>query len=608
MTANSQRPKRSIAKTGFYIIGISLLMQLSFLLGNAWLLQQTEFILKKEYHSREVLGHSNWAAALIAKAIESGVQFAVSGKPEMRRSYESSRAKVITELSELQNIVATDTLQKQQVQRLAKVWEDIAQIIDRLLPLSSKNAQEKIDGLSQSQDQLTELLNNAADARHKLVFEERTRVNTLYESSTAWRDTLKILLWLGAAGSVLAALFIFNQFSKQIVHRIDRMSDNVRRLENGMSLSPPIAGSDEIAEFDQTFHHMADALTEAKRQLEQSERQMMTMIDNMPVGLMVANKTGTVEFSNPTARNMYAKDPQGSELGTLLPSTSAADKKLIATTGKSDVTQFQLEDATNNKTLVLEVSKREIMIGEAEKLLLMLQDVTQKYELDRLKGEFVAVVSHDLRAPLSSIQLFLALMEEESADRLPPDLLKSLAIAKRSTSRLLNLVNDILDFARVESGNFTVRLGPASIREIVDQSVQAISDFAQKHKIAIDQECADVQIEADEERLIQVLINLIANAIKFSPDGEKIFVSATTDQSNLTISVKDNGRGIPQEHQLAIFQKYKQVEDSDSKRGKGTGLGLPICKAIIEQHGGTIGVDSSPGQGSRFWFRIPISH
>jgi signal transduction histidine kinase len=217
------------------------------------------------------------------------------------------------------------------------------------------------------------------------------------------------------------------------------------------------------------------------------------------------------------------------------------------------------------------------------------------------------MVSHDLRTPLSSIDLFLHLTKKLALESLPTQVKNNLLIAERSTKRLLNLVNDLLDIEQLQTGKMVLNRRWTQLSDVIENSISAVKNLADQRQIKITTDASAIELDCDEDRLIQVMVNLLSNAIKFSPDDSTITVIAKSDEHWIECKVIDKGRGIPEDYVDKVFEKYKQVNKTDAKRGSGTGLGLPICKAIIEQHGGTIGVDSVAGKGSTFWFKLPIA-
>jgi signal transduction histidine kinase len=227
-------------------------------------------------------------------------------------------------------------------------------------------------------------------------------------------------------------------------------------------------------------------------------------------------------------------------------------------------------------------------------------------EIERMKQEFVSMISHDLRTPLTSIQLFLGMLAKGKYGALNESGAKKADMADRNAVRLIGLINDLLDVEKMESGQLTLARSIVTVGGIIERSVDSVRAVAEQKGIQIKVETLeDLSVDADADRLVQVLVNLLGNAVKFSPDGAAITVKVAEVDSHVEISVIDFGRGIPEELKQTIFERFKQADASDATEKKGTGLGLAICKAIVEQHGGTIGVESELGKGSRFWFSLP---
>ncbi|MBI2810322.1 MAG: HAMP domain-containing histidine kinase [Candidatus Melainabacteria bacterium] len=235
-------------------------------------------------------------------------------------------------------------------------------------------------------------------------------------------------------------------------------------------------------------------------------------------------------------------------------------------------------------------------------------DVTEQRRVDRLKQEFVAMVSHDLRTPLASIKGTLSMISEGVYDPTSEMGKKRITDAEISIDRLVNLIGDVLDIEKLEAGQMSVEENVVSLSQVVDQSIEAVRGVAEQNKITIETnvtEDLDADVLGDNDRLVQVMVNLLSNAIKFSPEESVVKIEITVNGAINEVRVIDKGRGIPANNVDIIFERFKQSQSSDGKRGKGTGLGLAICKAIVEAHKGTIGVDSKEGEGSSFWIRLP---
>ncbi|MBE9178788.1 PAS domain S-box protein [Oculatella sp. LEGE 06141] len=240
------------------------------------------------------------------------------------------------------------------------------------------------------------------------------------------------------------------------------------------------------------------------------------------------------------------------------------------------------------------------------------KDISDRREVERLKDEFVSVVSHELRTPLTAISAALDLLAEGVLHNQPDDAQQMLTIAASNTDRLVRLINDILDIERIESGKVVMTRQACNTSELIQQTVEALQDIAEKAGVSLVVSSLAMPLWADPDRIIQVLTNLLSNAIKFSPRGSTVWLKAEVTQQAagtgaIRFQVKDQGRGIPPDQLESIFERFHQVDASDSRQKGGTGLGLSICRSILQHHDGQIWVESTLGEGSTFYFTLPLS-
>ena len=237
---------------------------------------------------------------------------------------------------------------------------------------------------------------------------------------------------------------------------------------------------------------------------------------------------------------------------------------------------------------------------------------SQLYEhtksLDRLKSEFVAVVSHEIRTPLTSVKGAVELLSDPRYFQVGDPQQKLLAIATANTERLLLLINDILDFSKLESSSLHMSLEHQHIGPVVEQAARNMQTQLDEHEIDLRIRLAEglPALDLDASRVVQVLTNLLSNAIKFSPKGGCIEIAAEPWEGAVRVTVRDHGEGIAPQNLSKLFRKFSQIDSSATRKAGGAGLGLVICKGIVEQHGGRIWVDSSPGDGSTFSFTLPL--
>lgn len=360
---------------------------------------------------------------------------------------------------------------------------------------------------------------------------------------------------------------------------------------------------------------VAHDITERKRaeeQLRASEARVRQIIDSMPVGLVMINESGVIEMTNPSALELfqYAQaDLSGRHIMTLfgeqkVPAAEYMDALFAESMGRITERTARRKDGS---TFPVEITLKGYLARDGQRYLAIMLDVTERHEIDRLKQEFFAMVSHDLRSPLTSIQAFLMMLGEGIYGELTPKGAEKAGAADRSATRLLKLVNDLLDLDKLESGRFDLEMNDVPVATIIERSVDALRAIAEQKGIVIETPETDLKVHADADRVIQVLVNLLGNAIKYSPPGEPVVISVHPLDGHVQVRVTDRGRGIPEHMRGAVFERFKQVDVKDRKEKGGSGLGLAIAKALIEQQAGSIGVDSEEGKGSSFWFQIPAA-
>ena len=238
---------------------------------------------------------------------------------------------------------------------------------------------------------------------------------------------------------------------------------------------------------------------------------------------------------------------------------------------------------------------------------------SQLYEhtksLDRMKSDFVAAVSHETRTPLTSVKGALELLSDDRYFKNNDQQSKLLSIAHANAERMLLLINDILDFSKLESASLSMLLERQRLEPVIEQATHNLHLLIEERRIHLDCELPNDLPDAmmDANRIAQVLTNLLSNAIKFSPAGGLIRVEAQNEPGAIRIAETDHGGGIAATDLPKLFHKFQQIDSSSTRKAGGTGLGLVISKGIVEQHGGRIGVTSTPGKGSTFWFTIPIA-
>jgi PAS domain S-box-containing protein len=358
------------------------------------------------------------------------------------------------------------------------------------------------------------------------------------------------------------------------------------------------------------------ARTHERERAEELSRQQKILLHSVADGICGVDRNGLVRFANPAATRLLGA-PAASLIGKpvheLVHGAAPASKKcgadcalLKASNGRVPSTGEDTIYRANGVGFPAEYFLNPILdMGRYSGSVLSFRDISQRYALDRLKDEFVSTVSHELRTPLTSIRGALGLLSSGILGDITDKATNLLRIALSNSDRLVRLINDILDLERAQSGREPLVFRPVQMADLVRQSMDSMQLMAESAGVLLIHDKTQVEVTADADRLLQVLTNLLSNAIKFSPPNSAVSIMLRPGSSGMTLSVIDQGRGIPADKLEAIFGRFQQVDASDSRQKGGSGLGLAICRAIVSQHNGRIWAERNPIRGSTFRVFLP---
>lgn len=430
-------------------------------------------------------------------------------------------------------------------------------------------------------------------------FNEQNTAN-LQQAQDA-RNLLKLLLLLGVVLNILLAVGLAAYFNRGTRQRLNIVIQNAARLTKKQPLLPAMTERDEIAHLDQVFHDMADAL-------EAAARKERAIVEHLPVGVVDLTSEGVIEGVNPSVPKLFGIDAQSlleRRFEEFLRPLDSGEKLIF-----TDVIAQTLQSKQDYKAVrgsgdevIVAVRLTEYEVASGKRMLANIVDVTEEHRIEQLRKEVVAMVSHDLRAPLTSVKTFIQLLGMGSFGKLSEQAEARVPMAERNLTRLIGLINDLLDIEKLESGAMPLNITPVPVKPLMEDAIDSLRDLSSKKGLEFTIEAGEETAAADRERILQVLINLLSNAVKFSPAGETVTLRARVERQQLTISVSDKGPGIGENEKHLVFEKFRQLEEGKQSKG-GSGLGLAIAKAIVVQHKGTIGVDSVLGQGTTFWFTV----
>lgn len=351
-----------------------------------------------------------------------------------------------------------------------------------------------------------------------------------------------------------------------------------------------------------------ERLESGHRQLLEAQADMMRLIrsfvTNFPFGLIVVNKNQTIHAVNKPAEehfNYSSEELSQKSIDVIFPELKVLEptEKPLRVMGRRN----------NGETFVAEVFVNVLGIGQDERLFVSVQDITERHRLEQLRRDLMGMVSHDLRAPLTTIRVTLDMVRDGIYGTLNERGFLAMDRAISSTQYLNSLVANLLDADKAESGSIKLTVEQTTIGAIVNQAIAALEKSGDdSNSVAIEADFTNDSFEADRDRIVQILINLISNAMKYSPPNSKVLVKAGIEGLSVKFQVIDKGPGIPKEMQPLIFERYRQLEQPSATKKKGFGLGLAICKALVELHKGRIWVESEDNKGSKFIFTVPITH
>jgi PAS domain S-box-containing protein len=357
-------------------------------------------------------------------------------------------------------------------------------------------------------------------------------------------------------------------------------------------------------------------LLDAQREIQASGRKLALFSERAPIAVFEMDANGTILDMNPAAETVFghaSSELVGRNLvRTLIPQgETALDLAWWAEFAARRNPEAGIRARCMRRDgleIVCEFSLTPLIEGqELVSVIAQCRDITQQLEAERVKKEFTSTLSHELRTPLTSIIGSLQLINTGMFGTLDQDAAELALVAERNAQRLLDLINDILDLERIDSGRLSLHAEDVALDELLQESVVLNRAYAERFgvRLRLQAEPPKVLVHADRRRLLQVMTNLISNAAKFSPEGGHVELSASCADSRVQVTVEDRGPGIPQEFRSRIFGRFAQADSALTRKKGGTGLGLAICKRLIELMGGEIWYADREGGGTSFHFRLP---
>lgn len=415
---------------------------------------------------------------------------------------------------------------------------------------------------------------------------------------------------IAASFLVGAAMYLF--FTIGIKRPIQHIAENSRRLASDKPLLSQLRGDDEFSMLDRGLHQTREAV-------EAAAKRESALINNVSDMVCSLSTDGTFLEVNAAAMRILrikATELVGQKVAdVVIPAQSLlAEEYVRKGCEQDDIFNFELKLQPQVGSEI-ETHWSCIWSQMSGRLFCVVRDITEERALSRMKQDFIDMVSHDLRSPLTSLGISLEMLEKGGLGEINSNAMAELQSTKKNVLILINFINDLLDFQKLDEGKVQLEKTHCSINSIIKESISLVRETARAKNIEIDYCPTDYEVFCDQVKMSQTVLNLLTNAIKFSPPEslvqvkvdqfEKEGAQASGCASWVRVTVSDRGPGVNADMRLRIFEPFEQAE---SHREQGTGLGLAICKMIVEGHGGQVGVtENSGGAGSVFWFEIPTS-
>ncbi|KAF0219979.1 MAG: two-component system OmpR family phosphate regulon sensor histidine kinase [Geobacteraceae bacterium] len=429
-------------------------------------------------------------------------------------------------------------------------------------------------------------------------------LSTLEKTRTNIRSALMASLF----GAIILSLLLSYVLSNVTSRSLRTMASIATQIGKGeFSRRIPVTTRDELGDLAIVMNEMTTRIKGQFESIYAEKNQLDTILRSMGEGLMVTDAKGTITMVNPAFRNLFSihEEVNGKQLIDITrhPALNNAFKTVITTENeKLEEINFQLNEERTILTHWVPLKEN----GELKGVVAVFHDISNLKKLEIIRKDFVANVSHELRTPVTVIKGYAETLLEGGLENNPQRVGRFIEIIHNHAGRLANLIRDLLSLSELESGNLNLGFASINIESVVKRACVLLDQKAHNKKITIDRSGINElsPVQGDPGRLEQVLVNLLDNAIKYTPENGSVTLSAADMEDMVKISVSDTGPGIPPKDLPRIFERFYRVDTARSREVEGTGLGLAIVKHIVQLHGGTVSAESSPGKGATFSFTL----
>src|SRR5215207_653131 len=422
-------------------------------------------------------------------------------------------------------------------------------------------------------------------------------------------DTLAYLRY-GILGAILTSILLAGAASllltRQVTRPLSETRDAAIRVASGdYAATVPVKSRDELGEVARTFNYMAEEIEHYVGEIQEQKRRLEAVLEASPEAVVATDSGERVTMVNAAAARMLGII--ASDRGRTLEDIGAP-RAILRCLREASATGVAVREVELGEkafwAYAAQMNRGQPGNGDAG-IILAVRDITEHRSLEKAKTAFVSDLSHELRTPLTTIQSAVGLLER-ARDRLDPLEHRALELADQELKRIRGMVEELMTLAQMDSWKYQLEVGPANMTTVVRTAIESVEAKAQRFGIKIYfDDAGEHRCICDVQKLYQVFLNLLDNAIKYSDSGARVDVEIEEDDSTLTVRIRDTGVGIPKEDLNQLFERFYRVDKDRSRATGGSGLGLAISRQIVEMHGGTISVESEVDVGSVFEVRLP---
>lgn len=562
------------------------------------------------------------SAALRGKAFEYRTQMLENNSAAAqatKQAITTASARLTQDTSAYKNLIeAKEGISTEDLQRFV---QQSNQLIETTLQLVTATEQRKgIAVVAPLETQLSTQRDafDAIVASH--ISREQQNIATKNQQITRINTSLLNTIIGLAIGTAALALIMGIVVAGWLSRRLSKLREGAERIANGDLSQPITPGShDEVGQLGLVLNHMRERLKESYRRLAIENQRDVAILESMGEGLVVIDETSRIALLNDIAAQMLetTKDAVPGKLFHEAFPLYTIDNKLVppdrtvsalSMQNKRAISDVLSHPRKDGRKMLINLNAGPVIVDQKiAGAVIVMRDVTKEKEVDRMKTEFISLASHQLRTPLSAIKWFTEMLLSGDAGALNPDQKDFTQNISDSSERMIQLVNSLLNISRIESGRIMISPQPTDLKELVGGIINDLKAKTEERKqtLVVSVHHDMPKINLDPRLIGQVYLNLLTNAVKYTPKGGEISVFISKKDGQIISQVTDNGYGIPKDEQPRLFQKFFRASNAVEVETDGTGLGLYLIKAIIESSGGKIWFESEVGKGTSFWFSIP---